>query len=231
MSGERDLIDYYGRRAAEYERIYERPERRGDLWRLRALVAERLRGHDVLEIACGTGYWTAEIARVARSVLATDAGAEVLERARAKALPPGVVTFAVADAYDLASAPHGARPAATAALAGRWAATAAFAGFWWSHVPRRRLGAFLDGLHRRVGRGARVVFVDNRFVAGSSTPIAHRDADGNTYQDRRLDDGQAYRVLKNFPNERELRDAVGASGHRVEALSLTYYWMLSYEVA
>jgi demethylmenaquinone methyltransferase/2-methoxy-6-polyprenyl-1,4-benzoquinol methylase len=220
-SAERALLDYYARRAAEYERIYEKPERQEDLERLRALVAERLRGHDVLEIACGTGYWTAEIARVARTVLATDASAEVLELALAKPLPPDVVTFAVENAYDLENAPHRARPVATAA----------FAGFWWSHVPRRRLPAFLGGLHRRVGRGARVVLVDNRFVAGSSTPIAHRDAAGDTYQDRRLDDGRAYRVLKNFPSERELRDAVGRSGDRVEAISLTYYWMLSYEVA
>ena len=51
-----DLVDYYSRRAREYERIYHKPERQDDLGALRRLVAERLVDRDVLEIACGTGY-------------------------------------------------------------------------------------------------------------------------------------------------------------------------------
>jgi len=43
--------------------------------------------------------------------------------------------------------------------------------------------------------------MDNRYVDGSSTPISERDADGNTYQRRRLADGSDNRVLKNFPTE------------------------------
>ena len=33
------------------------------------------------------------------------------------------------------------------------------------------------------------LFIDNRYVEGSSTPIARRDAEGNTYQRPSLDDG------------------------------------------
>jgi hypothetical protein len=33
----------------------------------------------------------------------------------------------------------------------------------------------------------------------SNTPISRRDADGNTYQRRTLDDGSVHEVLKNFP--------------------------------
>jgi hypothetical protein len=51
-----------------------------------------------------------------------------------------------------------------------------------------------------------VVFLDNRFVPGSSTPIAESDAEGNTYQVRTLADGSTHRVLKNFPD----RDALMA---------------------
>ena len=41
-----------------------------------------------------------------------------------------------------------------------------------------------------------MVYVDNRYVAGSSTPISRRDEFGNTYQLRSLKDGTHYEVLK-----------------------------------
>ena len=44
-----DLLGYYARRAAEYERIYARPERQADLSRLRRRLGELLAGRDVLE--------------------------------------------------------------------------------------------------------------------------------------------------------------------------------------
>ena len=89
-----DLAEYYARRAAEYETIYARPERQADLAALRERVRELLQGQRVLEIACGTGYWTAQIADVADAVLATDISPEVIEVARAKNLPADKVRFA-----------------------------------------------------------------------------------------------------------------------------------------
>jgi hypothetical protein len=53
---------------------------------------------------------------------------------------------------------------------------------------------------RRLEPGARVVVLDNSFVQTSST--AHFAAamnEGNSYQDRTLDDGSVHEVLKNFP--------------------------------
>src|SRR5437660_514116 len=46
--------------------------------------------------------------------------------------------------------------------------------------------------------------MDNLYVDGSSTPDAERDAEGKTYQLRRLSDGTENRVLKNFPTEQDL---------------------------
>ena len=93
-----DLVDYYRRRAREYERIYEKPERQADLATLRELVGHELAGHGVLEIACGTGYWTQVCAAQADSVLAVDLAEETLEIARAKEYPFGKVRFGKADA-------------------------------------------------------------------------------------------------------------------------------------
>ncbi len=207
-----ELIRYYSCRAPEYDEIYAKPERQADLAEIRAHLRDRFRGHDVLEVAAGTGYWTEVIAGVARSVLATDLSREVLELARERC--GETVEIALADAYDLAAV--------------EGAFTAAFAGFFVSHVPRRRLPAFLDGLHRRLGPGALVVLLDNRFVEGSSTPIAGVDADGDTFQERRLKDGSVRRVLKNFPDEDELRAAVAGTADDVNVRLWPYYWTLEY---
>src|SRR6185436_11300113 len=113
------MLDYYSRRAAEYERIYHKPERQADLARLREHLRSLLTGRRVLEVACGTGYWTAAIADAALSITATDASEEVLEVARAKRLD-GRVTFRRADAWK----------------AGELSCDfdAGLAAFWWSHV-------------------------------------------------------------------------------------------------
>ena len=205
-----ELLEYYRRRAGEYEAIYAKPERQADLAWLRSHIPQRLAGRRVLEVACGTGYWTTLIARSAASVVATDAAEEPMALARAKPYPPDRVRFALADAYDLAE--H----------LGRF--DAALAVFWWSHIPLSRIAAFLASLHRRLEPGARVVLMDNLYVSASSTPIAERDAEGNSYQLRRLADGSETRVLKNFPSETELRSHLPLQSYR----ALEYYWVAEY---
>ena len=209
-----DLAAYYARRAAEYERIYAKPERQHDLALLRKRIATLFAGRCVLEIACGTGYWTELIAPQAALVTALDATDETLAIARSKRYPGGRVEFLRGDAYAL---PDFGRPH-----------DALFAGFWWSHVPRARLDAFLAGASRRIAPGSLVAFLDNRYVEGSSTPISRRDAEGNTYQARKLDDGSSHEVLKNFPSDAELRERVQAHGDEVAIERLEDYWLLTY---
>jgi SAM-dependent methyltransferase len=205
---------YYARRAAEYERVYFKPERQSDLRALEAWLPLPFAGRRVLEVACGTGWWTPFGARDARSWLATDLNPETLAIARRKALP-GWVRFAEIDAYTLDGV-------------GQRGFDAAFAGCWWSHVPLARLPTWLKGLHAKLQPGARVVFLDNRYVAGSSTPIARRDAAGNSYQLRRLDDGSVYEVLKNFPTADAAIAQLGARARDVEWTEHPYYWVLDY---
>jgi ubiquinone/menaquinone biosynthesis C-methylase UbiE len=97
QAADENLKDYYARRAREYERIYDKPERQEDLARLREIVPSLLDGRDVLEIACGTGYWTQHVAARAESMLATDINDEVLELARSKPFPRDNVEFARID--------------------------------------------------------------------------------------------------------------------------------------
>ena len=211
------MIDYYSKRAQEYERIYQKPERQADLGWLREILRRELAGHRVLELACGTGYWTETLAGTAASVHATDASHEVLEVARSKHLDPAKVTFALGDAYH----PLPATPPFSAG----------FAGFWWSHVPQHQLPAFLDHFHAALAPGSRVVFADNRFVPGSSTPLARHDDKGNTYQLRALADGSRHEVLKNFPTPGELHEILAPFSERLEVLTSDHFWCASYRTA
>jgi ubiquinone/menaquinone biosynthesis C-methylase UbiE len=212
-----ELSAYYAARAGEYERIYDKPERQADLARLRQLIPGYFVDRAVLEIACGTGYWTQFIAPVALKVTAIDINPETLAIARSKTYPSGRVSFDVADVHCLP--PH------------YKAFTGAFAGFWWSHMRRADRPRFLEALHRALSPGAIVVALDNRYVEASSTAISHVDADGNSFQCRQLADGSEHVVLKNFPTEAELTAEIRGNSTAVEYRALEYYWVLKYEVA
>lgn len=210
------MQNYYATRAPEYDRIYLKPERQADLQAIRQWLPPLFAGKSVLEVACGTGYWTQYLAPVASGVLAVDLSPETLQIARTRVRPQDV-EFVVGDAYRL--------PVESRRF------ESAFAGFWFSHIPRGRIRAFLANLHAALVPGAKVVFLDNRFVEGSSTPISERDVGGNTYQMRRLDDGSSHRILKNFPSQVELRDALQGLGVDLKFHEWQYYWALEYSVA
>ena len=182
------LVAYYKERAAEYEKIYSKPERQPDLQQASHILQQAFIGKTVFEIACGTGYWTERIAKTATSILATDINAAVLEIAKSKVYAPATVTFELADIFQLPTyLPF----------------ESLFGGFIWSHIPLQQMNDFLDRVDSLVVPGGTVVFMDNNCVAGSSLPITHRDQYGNTYQTRQLQNGKTYEVLKNFPDPNE----------------------------
>lgn len=215
---EASMAEYYARRAAYYERVYFKPERQPDLRAMEAALAEPFAGRRVLEIACGTGWWTPHGAARAAHWLATDLNPETMAVAQAKAMPASV-EFRRVDAYTL----EGLRDDETF--------DAAFAGCWWSHVPLSRLPGWLATLHARLAPGAHVRMLDNSFVQTSSTPITRRDAEGNTYQQRTLDDGSTHEVLKNFPTRDEAIAALGPRARDPRWTEFTHYWLLDYTLA
>src|SRR5262245_26192914 len=95
------LQSYYARRAAKYEEVYLKPERQTDLARLRRDIPPLFAGERVLEIACGTGYWTTLIAAKSHSVVGVDCAEETLVIARNKGFERANVRFEQADAYVL----------------------------------------------------------------------------------------------------------------------------------
>jgi SAM-dependent methyltransferase len=207
------IVRFYENSAADYDAacaVRNEPAHAADLAVLRARVAELARGQAVLELACGTGYWTGALAQTAASVLATDAVDAMLEQARARGLPASV-SFRRVDGLHLPD--------------DLGKASVVFAGFWWSHLTRDAQDAFLAGLRGRVGKDALLVLVDDAWVDGVSTPVARTDAQGNTYQILTAPDGTRVELPKNYPSDSALRKRLAGSARDIRIERLAHYWM------
>ncbi len=211
------LEGYYRKRVQEYEHIYHRPDpvRQAEQQELASAVKRAMAGRKVLEIACGTGYWTQSAADTAAKIIATDLSEETLDIARAKDLPQEIVTFKTADAFAL-TADDGPFDAGLSM-------------FWISHVPRARLQEFLRGFHAVLAQGATVLIADNRLVEGIGGNFVQKIDDENTYKIRTLDNGTQHEILKNYFEETELRQIfVAVQNLRIEMRQC--FWWVEYTV-
>ncbi len=218
----REQLDYYRARAAEYDAWWERRGGydHGAGWNARwraevraardALARFRPAGH-VLELACGTGWWTAELVKHADRVTALDASPEVLALNRAR-VGTGRVRHVRAEIF-------GWRPDR------RY--DAVFFSFWLSHVPPERFTAFWDTVRAALRPGGRVFFLDS---LGPETPA---DADGRplpgahgTVAVRRLADGRAFRIVKVFYDPAGLRERLRGLGWEVEVGTTGEFFLL-----
>lgn len=208
------MKNYYAQRAATYEQIYAKPERLVDIQALRDFLEDNFFGKDVLEIACGTGFWTECIAVQAKSVHATDINQAMLDIAQKKLSCHKNITFELADVFD--ESLHFQKNFDTI-----------FAGFLWSHVKRDEHAIVLENMRRLTGKGTSFVLIDNNYVEGESSPIARTDLDGNTYQIRQQEDGSRVEIVKNFPTDSFLRKKFAPYARDIRIQRSNYFWTLS----
>ena len=212
-----ELAKYYAERALEYDVIYSKPERQCDIKLLASHLTEQLDNKNVLEVACGTGYWTQFYGPHSNFTTATDYNEEVLSIARGRLDAHDNIRVEQSDAYSLNN------------IYGDF--NAGLAAFWWSHLEKSKIAAFLETFHSKLSPGSRVVMADNIYVEGSSTPVSRTDSEGNSYQLRRLKHGRTYEVLKNFPTEAEFRNLVAPYGKNIQLKKFTYFWCGWYKLA
>ena len=158
---------------------------------VKARYRELFKDRNVLEVACGSGYWTRVLGEAAASVLAVDINSEIIKRAveRCRDLPG--VRFQIADAFSLEG------------VAGSYDGAVAI--WWYSHIPKRRIHYFLTALNGRLKPGAVVLFIDQLPYEGIELII---DENGDTMEMHGVPDGQKFGVIKNFPTESEIRAAL-----------------------
>ncbi|WP_424358097.1 class I SAM-dependent methyltransferase [Methanocella sp. MCL-LM] len=215
-----DSSNTYDSAATEVEYIGEETE--GDLERKAELNAiadsmrEALKGRRVLEVACGTGYWTKIAAEVATHVVALDISPKTLAVAQSRALPPESVEFCVHDAYELAS------------VQGTY--NAGLANFWLSHVPKARVQGFLEGFHRRLGEGSMVFMADNLYVPKSGGTLVVKRGNPDSFRLRRMPDGSMAEIIENYYDESSLLPLLQPYAEDLQVSMGNNFWWLRYRV-
>ncbi len=213
-----DIIIYYNKRAKEYDKVYQNPLEQDDLSASSSLFQNLVAQKKVLEIACGTGYWTEQMARTARSVHATDVNEVLIEIAKKRQFT-GDVTFEVADMYSL---PDNQKY------------DVVFGGFIWSHIMLQNLDLLLDKIKNCLNPNGVIVFIDSNPVDGTphdTKSIRTTDELGNSYQQRQLEDGSFHLVLKNFPSKDFIYQKLSRISTKISYERLVYYWIASCTVA
>lgn len=214
---------YYHARAPEYDEWWLRSGRhdRGPEFRSRwiaetnevraALAAFGAYGR-ILEIACGTGWWTQQLAEGAKEVTAVDASSEMLERCRARVETAGLgaerVRYVQADLWE-------------------WTPERrydeVFFGFWLSHVPEERFDAFWALLDAALVPGGRVFFVDSAAATGSSGASGTGEAAGTEL--REIAGGRRFEIVKRYYEPRALRERLAALGWEFEVRTTAEFFL------
>jgi demethylmenaquinone methyltransferase/2-methoxy-6-polyprenyl-1,4-benzoquinol methylase len=208
---ENEMEDYYAKRALEYEEIYLKSERQECINKTKVLLKKYFVNKNVLEVACGTGFWTRVISEVSAKILATDINHEVMDIAKNKEYKCKV-EFIQDDSYRLDEIKE--------------KYDALFAGFWFSHIPKSKINEFFEVIEKKLHKNAILVFMDNMYVEGNSTPISGFDDEGNSYQLRKLKDNSRHEVLKNFYDEKNLKELFMKYADDIEISNFQYYWIV-----
>lgn len=206
-----EMERYYAERAAEYDRVYAHPAWARDLPRIGDRIEALFAGRRVFEVACGTGYWTERVARVAARVHAEDLNAEPLALARRRRYSPASVTLARHDAY----------------VPGIGGFDGGLAALWLSHVDLARMDEFLAAFHSRLERGAPVLMFDERDTPDRQASASRVDAAGNRYERRRIA-GAEFEIVKNFFDGDGLARRLASHGRDFRFEELERFWLLTY---
>jgi SAM-dependent methyltransferase len=194
---------YYQARAPEYDEWWQRRGRfdqgaeSAEEWdREVAQIAAALETFgatgDVLELAGGTGWWTAHLARTAGHLTVIDSSPESLELNRKRVGRPDV-EYVVDDLFTW-------QPLRTYDVV--------FFSLWLSHVPRSRFRGFWSFVRSCVAPRGRVFLIDNRIESPGPNVIRR----GPDLELRRVHDGREFQVIEVFYEPDELRSLLGREG-------------------
>jgi ubiquinone/menaquinone biosynthesis C-methylase UbiE len=215
---EKTLRDYYNQRAQEFESIYRRdnPIRQQEQNAISTAMKEVLRDRSVLEVACGTGFWTQIASQTARQIVAIDSSAEMLQIAKSKMIQLNKVSFLQADAYALSGVPGSFE--------------GGLANFWFSHIPKVRINQFLLEFHKKMVKHGAVFMADNIYIPGVGGELVTQSGSEDTFKVRKLANGSEHVILKNYYTKNQLRDIFTPFTVNLNIHLGSCFWWVSYEV-
>ncbi len=201
-----EQIEYYRARAHEYEAtavpngalLNETSDPFALEWQDALRAVRTLPQYPtILELACGTGLWTVELAKHTEQLTALDAAPEMLELNRSQVNDPRVRYECVnlfdwepVEQYDLA-----------------------FFAFWLSHVPESRLETFMKPVQRALKPGGQVFLLDEPRGTANVIPTQAN------VQERMLMDGRKFSIIKEYYDPQELVSRLAGLG--LKSISLT----------
>ncbi len=215
-----EMAEYYRARASEYDEWFERRGRfdRGadanarwfaELETVYAALDALQPSGDVLELAPGTGIWTERLLPYASTITAIDASEEMIAINRMR-VRDDRVRYVVDDLFAW-------QPDTTY--------DAVVFCFWISHVPLERLDDFLATVARALKPGGKVFFLDGRREPTSTASDHILPEQGEQVMTRKLNDGRAFQIVKNFYDPATLSAQCGRAGLDVTVQETPTYFM------
>jgi len=173
------------------------------------------RGQAALEVACGTGNWTRLVAQCAESVTATDYSQGMLEVARSRQIPG--TRFVQADAYNLSEL-------------GNERCDFGFSMWLVSHLALSRWHEFITAFHAHLKPGAKVLLVDDIRRPDDADPWYSKVATRDSYEIRRLPNGESYEIIKTYFTPEQLRSLLEPYADGIQIRYERPAWRVTYEV-
>jgi SAM-dependent methyltransferase len=207
------VAKYYALLGEALEDKYLEPDMDEDIDDMSIHLGNVLAGHTVLELGCGTGFWTEVAAESAAKVEAIDINASLVDIARERPMTEGKVSFRVADALDLPED------------IGKFSAV--LVSFLWSHLNKKEQEQLLATLKKRLGKDVLLVILDDAFVEGFSETIARTDPDGTTYQILTTPEGERIEVAKSYQSDSALRKRLGTAVKEIKIERIEFFWILT----
>jgi ubiquinone/menaquinone biosynthesis C-methylase UbiE len=212
-----ETIKYYQMRAGEYDKVYSRdnPDRQDELAELYTLSRGTLKGRHVLDLACGTGYWTRLVSEEAGSIVGVDINRATLAEAEKKTYQCPV-RFVLADVFNL--------PFAGNEFDGLLMT------YLLSHIRRQDLDHLSHRIRNILKPGSPVFMCDNNLICEMKPDLIWDKEHINSYKKRILESGRKYQILKNYFEEDELSGILEKWGNVEKMRFNKYYWSAILEV-
>ena len=213
-------IEYYRARASEYDEWFLRQGRydRGEAHRAQwfeevaqlgeALAEFEPRG-DLLELACGTGWWTENLISYAQTLTAVDASEEVLALNR-QHVQSDRLNYIQADLFEW----QPERKFDTI-----------FFSFWLSHVPPERFDLFWNTLRHWLNPGGHVFLIDSRYETLGTARDQQLRGPEDEVVTRRLNNGQTFEIVKVFYQPERLRGRLESLGWSAEVAQTEQFFL------
>ena len=206
-----EQIEYYRARASEYDEWflrqgrYDRGEAHKERWfaearQLQEALANFEPRGDILELACGTGWWTEHLLPYVHTLTAVDASEEVLALNRRR-IQSDRVNYIQADLFT-------------------WEPErrfdTIFFSFWLSHVPPERFETFWHSLRGWLNPDGRVFFIDSSYEASSTAKDQQLRGRDESAVTRHLNNGRTFEIVKVFYQPKALEGRLERLGWSAE---------------